>query len=311
MFSTCTKHRIELEPLPSLNFEKTFTGNVTMIEFADSQHGMMVRDGYRVYTTTDGGHTWTVSLQLINSTIVDLDYVSRDTAFAYTLDSPNLYIRRTTDGGQNWPIVYQRIGGTYGCSGHFVDGENGFIWFDGSSNPFQKSLDGGATWNNVSQGNIELNNIFFLNSTLGYSRIQYRQLMKTQNGGVSWNQVLDNYECLDYSVAGYSSYAFAVGDEGVIRRSTDFGTTWSECFNDPESHVEFIDADENGLVVAYGHGAFLLSRNFGGTWEYCALRNAEIIDSYTYYSMCITSSNTIVASGYGDSSYFVGIITLE
>lgn len=69
--------------------------------------------------------------------------------------------------------------------------------------------------------------IFFLNQNLGWAVGNYGHILKTTDGGETWNhqnsgvtQELNDVEFIDENIG------WAVGMNGVVLHSTNGGTTW-------------------------------------------------------------------------------------
>ncbi|OFY14178.1 MAG: hypothetical protein A2X11_04515 [Bacteroidetes bacterium GWE2_42_24] len=139
---------------------------------------------------------------------------------------------RTTDGGDSW----FRCGSFQGDNMKriaFATADTGFMI--GSGKLFQ-TCDGGETWSD--RGlliQIELTDIFFLDNKHGWIVGNYNSVIRTTDGGVSWDVVsfslMSNnmYEQVIFVSpdTGYLAGNHGWNDENpIIRRSTDGGLNW-------------------------------------------------------------------------------------
>lgn len=146
-------------PCPGRDFSQ-------VASFSDQSFGLLVclRDGgagfvgKQLYSTADGGRTWTEIVNALGSAeyLYDLFVLDRKNAW-YTTGGPpgaNLYV--TNDGGASWQSVLLPGGrGYFGLlqSVQFVDPMHGWVVAARSAYPPGTILateDGGATWSLIS-----------------------------------------------------------------------------------------------------------------------------------------------------------------
>ncbi len=170
--------------------------------------------GAGILKSTDNGSTWdTVNNGLstspghypgINSLAVlgDVVYAGTDVNGVY----------RSTDGGANWSQFNNGFSSpiTYGIA--FKDSSVYLATNDG----FYKTGLNDTSWNQLN--NSYAYSFFFYNGGIFIG--QYNQILKSYDGGQSWESVSDGYNSRDiYSLAVNDSYMFAASaDGGVWRR---------------------------------------------------------------------------------------------
>ena len=159
---------------------------------------------------------------------------------------------------------------------YFADDNTGWAaGFDG----IIKTTNGGITWESEYETTVTLKDIFFINSSVGWTVGDNGTIIKTIDGGDNW--VLQNsgttYDLESVFFIDLNT-GFVVGDNGIILKTTDGGTFWIKQ-NSNELYtlktVYFID--EN---VGWAAGINILQTNDGGNnWTNCAPEWGGIINS--------------------------------
>jgi photosystem II stability/assembly factor-like uncharacterized protein len=198
--------------------------------------------------TIDGGNTWNScpSFPVSFDDLFDLYFINADTGF--TLDVGGV-IWRTNDGATTWNVVYtpgqwfNQLGFPNEGNMQFLNdtlayaalGENGLI---------VKTIDGGATWTDVSVGDttIHVNAIYMINADTGVAVGRNGKFTRTINGGTTWSPVaqIGNSYCdlmditffndsVGFAIGGndYYSWPQASNDFGLIYETSDGGITWA------------------------------------------------------------------------------------
>lgn len=205
----------------------------------DERHLWAGDGNRRVYYSTDGGETWTMSDQLEMSIINDMYFINSDTGWAAG-GSYNDVIEKTTDGGQTWEVQFMRNNSQGGrLYIDFLDSNRGFC--AGKNRLMLKTIDGGETWEYVSGG--ELGNLGILeglpetNMTLDMEFINEKEgwivggdgqcpalpghfIMSTIDAGESWQMdMLDEYLPkfqVNQVVFNDDNKGWCVGDNGLL-----------------------------------------------------------------------------------------------
>ena len=162
------------------------------------------------------------------------------------------------------------------------------------------SKDNGTSWNIFSTSFISrVNSVFFRNAMNGFAVCNNFLLMKTMDGGASWDSV-ELYHVpyqymtnlFDVKFINDSTGYFCGGEEyshGIIGKTSDKGQSWHFTFIDHEMRSIHFKDNVNGYCG--GYGAMLYTDDGGENWQLTE-SNSEFITSINY-----TSANGI-ACGY-------------
>lgn len=222
----------------------------------------------RVFKTEDGGESWTLIWEgddLARYLIIDPD------------DSDTLYLSTG---------IFDREAYNSDCE----NGESGGVGV-------LKSSDGGETWESIINGLTDLyvgclrmhptnSNILFAAAGNNSCSCSYSEdyvtggLFKTENGGVSWTQVIENDLMTTINFSPSNPDIIYAGSYYSIYRSDDGGDTWTTNSKEdasgygPEGVIAGIPID---LVIATDNPDTLFVNNYGGgvfrstdgarTWE--------------------------------------------
>ncbi|OHE75726.1 MAG: hypothetical protein A2107_09455 [Verrucomicrobia bacterium GWF2_62_7] len=182
----------------------------------------------------DGGATW------INQ--IPAGYESVHLQGVYTPDGLNVWatggpsggyatILKSGDGGLNWT---RQSGGDVGLLGHVlgisaVDANT--AWAMGATaDSLQWSVlgtsDGGVTWNVQNQGTLDGNNVYAVDASTVWA-VSDTSILRTTNGGASWNQSTSPPETLGISaVDSLQAWAVSMEQYGTILHTTNGGSSW-------------------------------------------------------------------------------------
>lgn len=147
--------------------------------------------GNKIFKTTDDGQNWEDTTS--TNTVHSLHFIDQQTGLYSDLSSNNQRTYRTTDGGNTWNLVdnlvFEKIVFPTSTIGYAVAKPV-------PGDPFQskniyKTLDGGETWteNYDSSFSNNLNSLYFIDENFGYAAGANGFILKTLNGGISWQQL--------------------------------------------------------------------------------------------------------------------------
>ncbi|PRB81343.1 hypothetical protein CQ007_09300 [Pseudomonas sp. MYb185] len=171
----------------------------------------------------------------------------------------------------------------------FVDDRHG--WAVGHDSLILHTADAGETWtvqyrdpeidaadeDDEGFGFLEkpLMDVWFRDAQTGFAVGAYGLLLRTDDGGQSWEDVsfdIDNPDEFHYNALTEikDSGLFLVGEMGTMYRSADYGETWETLEEMPYDGSWFgvASTGEPGGVLAWGlRGNVFRSSDFGDSWE--------------------------------------------
>lgn len=151
-----------------------------------------------------------------------------------------------------------------------------------------KSLDGGATWENVSTTtNYDLTKLSFPTNDIGYA-IGRGTLLKTEDGGDNWFELSIPESFFDYPTNVFfvdANNGFAFGPStGDIFKTTNGGLNWTKyavAFSNDIQEGYFLN-DQRGFVTA--DDRLLETLDGGATWQEVNLDSGALgIDAFTNF----------------------------
>lgn len=206
--------------------------------------------GFRFFKTIDGGNTW---IQPTLSTIEHWYFINPD--IGYGLQGTEVV--KTTDGGTNWTSAgWALLTGMHLNKLYFLDELNGFgIGGNGSTHYIYTTA--GAYWDTIYESNEAFSDIQMVTPYIGYACGKNGLLVKTINGGASWNQLANpaqgnrDLRALDFI---NTNSGYVVGDSTILK-TIDGGNTWiSESQNafSVITDVKVVDLQTAYIAPNYG-----------------------------------------------------------
>jgi photosystem II stability/assembly factor-like uncharacterized protein len=181
---------------------------INKIQFVNDSIGLACSDTGRIYKTIDAGENWTLKPTNTVRGINDLSFINEDTGYAACTDG---IILKTFDGGETWDsISTSNSDGLVGV--FFTNTDTGFAI---SYNKIYRTFNAGNTWSITNTGtqNVgSLNDIVFINDSLGYCAGIFGKLLKTEDAGLNWspaNNISSNAEIHEISAVNDKVLYFA------------------------------------------------------------------------------------------------------
>jgi photosystem II stability/assembly factor-like uncharacterized protein len=287
--------------------------NLYQVQFVNENFGVALQGsmfGNYYMFTEDGGYSW----QLYNAlpklaSYPLLQFSSRQKG---TLTS-NLNTYRTTDGGNSW--IEQSARFEYSHLVYFSDSSTGYRfgqrWIPQGSTSYresaiQKTIDGGVTWktkhfdNSVSGGNVDVDGkIRFLNKQKGIAVVGAKnnfsslgKIFLTSDGGETWALVHNSAGKLNsFSFVDSLNY-IAVGDNGLLLKSTDGGFSWNIKESGTTVNLNGISFNSIGKGVAVGEGTILTSSDAGNSWN-----SKVLFPTVIYNDVFFINQDDVTAAG--------------
>lgn len=197
-------------------------------------------NGWGVFTSTDGGHSWNPSNTGISDSFISVYALAIDPAHSQTVyatvGGDGVY--KSTDGGTTWNAVNSGIT-NLNASALAIDPVQSSTIYVGTSGGIFKSIDGGTTWNAIGTG-ISNPNITCLaidpnNSQNVYAGTFSGVVFKSTDGGASWSAITSGIT-YRYGTDFISSLAVDPTNSRTIYvetvysglfKSTDGGASWN------------------------------------------------------------------------------------
>jgi hypothetical protein len=167
-------------------WQQITTGNnatIKRLAFVNDKIGFATNTTGEVLKTTDCGDNWVTVFSPTDNEANLISFTSTDTGY---VANSNGYLVRTTNGGQTWVKVINDLpaSGNTLYALQFTSASTGFY---ASLHGLYKTMDGGKTWAlKFSGGNLNIQNIRFVNDQVGYILGKNGLFMKTLDAGDSW-----------------------------------------------------------------------------------------------------------------------------
>ena len=204
-----------------------------------------------------------------NYTTTSIDFSSATQGALVSNYGSNGYVFTTSDGGQTW---MQDTFFTVNLSQITINGSD--MYAVGASGKAWKRSGSSGTWSLMTTSTTaDLNDVFFVNSTVGYIAGDGGVLLKTTNGGGSWsNPVVGGGLTYDFNALYFTAAdtGVIVGDynfyQGFANRTVSGGSYWSIPSTMP-SRLNAVDftSKTTGYAVGLG-GVIYKTTNSGAGW---------------------------------------------
>lgn len=290
------------------------------IDFPSSNVGYLVGEDTTLLKSTDGGQTWQelpltgISITGLDDNFTDIDFVDENVGFLVAGYSG---IYSTVDGGQTWSLLTGQTSNM--CFPHCVYPFSQTDFFAGGAGCFEGAIIDHYENGSWTQGNIALQfwdsqqgvlEMSFSNPSLGLAATRSEYMLRTVDGGVTWDTISTGIADVLTSVfmvndtlcyAGYKD----PGAQGFgVLKSEDGGLTWAEDFNSATffyPNYLSVHVSDNGDVYSggspsFGTGGLIFELASGATWDYQTVD--QPINDLTSYGSDITF-------GVGDSGYLI------
>lgn len=196
------------------------------IKFVSPLIGYFVA-GSKIYKSNDGGESWSV-IKTLSGTLYEISATDPDNIIIAASGKTIYY---TIDGGSVWN---SKVVGTTGnhYSVYYLNSTTAYS--AGSTGRIYKTADNGANWPTSGSASGTINSIWFSTSDIGWA-VGFKdssgnpgEILKTTNGGTTWNLVPNFYTVTLQSVRfSDANNGIIVGNNGVIYKTVDGGETWT------------------------------------------------------------------------------------
>lgn len=265
------------------------TINFSSIQFINSSTGYV--SGFlgligpaSIYKSTNGGNVWVQQTIPSVQNICDIAFLNTDVGIACGRGSKILL---TTNGGVNWDLNFSGATSSeilYSVS--FLDSISAFTaggYFNSAYYGLLfKTTNKGSNWNKVSlvDSSGTFYSIQFLNSVQGFACGTGGKLIKTSDGGNTWNNissgVTSDLRCVYFinTLTGWIS-----GASGVLKKTTNGGLSWIVQTSGTTGNLySVIFTDENN-GHATGNFGVIKTANDGLTWTADIVQTSNPVNS--------------------------------
>lgn len=271
---------VNFSPIP--NPGQLNGANLLSIDFGNGLKGVAGCEYGNVYSTDDGGATWST----YNSfTWFNVNAVFANSGSNYFIGGSYGGMEKTNSSGANWIHLSNRISESSLQAVKAVSSTNAFaVGFGGT---ILNTTNAGTTWTiqNSNAGGEDLYDIHFVNTTIGLAIGTNGTIVKTTDGGANWNFIFSGIGENLYGIASDASgKIYVCGADGKLAYSINNGDTWTDfptsftgqgynfkeiqCFG-TDSIV--IATDQPYLVNTYDNGLSWNLVNNGSTFESTAM----------------------------------------
>ena len=223
--------------------------------------------GGAIYGTNNGGLDWTK--QRGADTQLSIDF--HNETIGWSVGYQQLF--KTTTGGLNWYPLGTHTGKFYSHI-YFSDAQTGWLveMRTGYNDHIFFSSNGGTSWTEqYSSNGRRIFDLSFANNLTGWAVGQQNLLLKTSNGGESWESqfetiTLPSNALYDVHFTNPDT-GITLGYWGIILKTTDGGRSWKNKSTDSSNwfnSVYFIDSHTGWAATT---GKILKTTDYGESWQ--------------------------------------------
>ncbi|MBK9334732.1 MAG: hypothetical protein IPM96_20620 [Ignavibacteria bacterium] len=235
-----------------------------------------------VFRTTDRGNTWNVRYLSWGFPLYDISFIDHNTGF---LTGEYGVIIKTTNSGISWTYL-NRFTPNNLKSICFISQDTGFSvsTLSGSEGKIFRTINGGDKWSLLSDLNIFIYKINFIDKLTGFVTCEGGNIFKTTNAGETWISKISG--CMNANLVSIdfisADTGFAVGSKSLLLKTTNGGDEWRKMncpINSNYIYVKFFD-NENGYLAGT---TLYKTTNSGISWDNIA--NLNGLDDIIFYNI--------------------------
>lgn len=289
--------------------------DVKQMDFVTTEIGYALV-GNELFKSIDGGENWeNLGAPIPYGKTQRFSFISELIGFCTAGGKPGTsmdskVLMKTTDGGHTWHSALPEDliihGSLYAVD--FVNEDFGIVCTGGSA--IFRVTGNNENWETISTdrfGQIQL-----IDEKVGYARRirnYYNRIYKTIDGGLTWTNVFEIDEDINWFHFVDKDCGYFVGDNALIYKTLDGGNTWTE-IDIPYEYYEYVRFYNRNIgYILDEDGKLYKTENAGATWELdtsiYGMSGIEIIDDNIYqygsngkillskisYSPAVVSSN--------------------
>lgn len=264
-----------------------------------------------ILKTDNGGVTWVAQS---SGTTMDLHAVFfTDISIGYAAGESGTIIK-TINGGTTWVPEPGGIPGRWLESIYFIDANTGFVagrdnWSE--EGYILKTIDAGINWTTIyNTSGFGLLSIYFPVSDTGYATGTDGAVIKSVDGGLTWNEFSSGLGWQDLRSAFFSdgNTGYMVGDAGTVLKTINGGNSFQSLAGGTTNHLfnVYFTGSDSGYIVGQD-GIILKTINGGTSWNEIPsvtqnhLYSVYFADDSTGYA--VGAQGTILKTAYGGTVF--------
>ena len=192
-------------------------------------------------------------------------------AVADTSSAGVAFVRRSADGGETWAATAGSFG-TFGTTSraaiHGVGTNHAWIVSGDPGTNYARTTNAGASWTTGFIGSgFGSNQIFFVDTLIGYFTSNNGRVFKSIDGGATWPtvQVLATSANADGIFFLDASTGFVTAGP-LIFKTTNGGTNWTQVFSGSGGYDDIFFSDSNNGWACNSIGQVARTTNGGTSW---------------------------------------------
>lgn len=281
---------------PNLILNSNSNGNIIDIAFENGKYGCALLNNGNCLVSNDSGFTWSMKYtnsgnDLLNSIHIfnNVWYITSESGTYYkSTDKGNTWIQNSFNNFEGLKDIYFISSNNALAAGN--NGKllkfNGSIWQNQNSgtnkklNKIANNLSSSVVvgnegvilkhtnnvWSNISSPlNVNYNSVCFKDSAIGFIACDFGFILKTADGGNTWNVVLSGADAHFRDIVCKNDTVWAIANIGIIYTSLNNGQTWNRysvgTFDNLNSiiyhHQKGYIAGENGMIRTFNTPQFM------------------------------------------------------
>lgn len=228
------------------------TETINSVFFKNSTSGFCVGNNGLILNTFNAGLSWSnVSISGLSNHLKSVFFLNENVGF---IVGYNGTLFKTLNGGASWFNIAPTGSSNDNYNAvYFFDSNNGYVV--GNNGKFIMTQDGGSNWFiPYTSFTIDLTDIIFVNANKGFV-IGSNQIFETTNGGYSWysyNTYPTLYQDITFH---NSQVGFAVGFYGTIMKTVNGGTSWQKEFTCTTNEFMAVSARDSFFMAVGKNGS--------------------------------------------------------
>jgi len=183
----------------------------------------------QLYKTANSGGSWEVVHTDTVNKLFQIYFTSENTGYLLKniIGGYHALVFKSEDAGETWNQISQ-FNNQYFQSGFFVNDEKGYLLTTyQQSSILYYTQNGGSSWQSDTLDGIRLNDLYFLDDSVGWLVGVYGDILNTSDGGNSWylNNMTTNNPLYDVCFIDYNT-GYISGYSGTLLKTDNGGATF-------------------------------------------------------------------------------------